>query len=191
MIVIRHRVNGGPLAGSVAEFRLRIDDDRLVEQAVRTVGRASNVEIEGRVVSVSPLVVSLESLPITITVPAGMTLPAALSAGDEVELIVSVGAGNVFTLVAVEQIENENQIEVEHEVEVKGFVVSSTATQLVVQSHGVAFTFGAPQGTTLPVFPVGTFVEVKGVVVSGKLTVERVKIEHDEDGGSHGGHDGH
>jgi hypothetical protein len=191
MIVIRHDVNGGPLAGAVAEFRVRIDDDKPVEQAVRTVGQAANVQIEGRVVSVSPLVVSLEGLPITITVPAGTTLPAGLSVGDETELIVSVGVGNVFTLVAVEQVENENQIEVEQEVEVKGFVVSSTATQLVVQSHGITFTFGAPQGTTLPVFPMGTSVEVRGVVVNGKLTIERVKIEHDEDGGSHGGHDGH
>jgi len=191
MIVIRHGVHDGPRAGAVAEFRVRIDDDKLVEQAVRTVGQAANVKVEGRVVSVSPLVVSLEGLPITITVPAGMTLPAALSAGDETELIVSVGAGNVFTLVAVEQVENENQIEVDQEVEVKGFVVSSTATELVVQSHGITFTFRAPHGTTLQVFPTGTFVEVRGVVVNGKLTVERVKIEDDEDGGSHGGHDGH
>src|SRR5262245_8175068 len=159
VIAIRHGTNRGPRDGAVAEFRVRIDDDELIEQAVHALGQAANVEIEGRVVSVSPLVVSLEGLPITIAVPAGMTLPSALSAGDEIELIVTVGAGNVFTLVAIEEIENENQIEVEQEVEVKGFVVSSTATQLVVQNHGVTFTFGAAPGTTLPTFAVGTFVE--------------------------------
>jgi hypothetical protein len=41
-------------------------------------------------------------LPVTITVPAGMTLPTGLAAGDDVELTVQVGTGNVFTLVSIE-----------------------------------------------------------------------------------------
>ena len=101
-------------------------------------------------------------------------------------LIVSVGAANVFTLVAIEEIENENQIENEQEVEVKGFVVSSTTTKLVVQSNGKTFTFAAATGTTLPILPTGTFVEVKGVMVKGVLTLERVKIEDDDGDGGDG-----
>jgi len=192
VIRIHHAARDHLRAGEVARFRVRIDDDELVEQAVKSLAQTANVEIEGRVVSVSPFVVSLEGLPITITVPPGMTLPAALSPGDEIELIVSVGAGNVFTLVAIGEIENENQIENEQEVEVKGFVVSSTAAQLVVQSNGKTFTFAAAPGTTLPILPVGTFVEANGVVVKGVLTLERVKIEDDDGDGSGGdGHGGH
>src|SRR5213592_4843600 len=52
-------------AGSIARFRVRIADDELVEQDVKSLAQAANVEIEGRVVSVAPLVVSLEGLPIT------------------------------------------------------------------------------------------------------------------------------
>ena len=93
--------------GTPAEFTIRFDGEELVEEDVVALqGQPGNVEIEGVVVSVSPLVVSTEELPITITVPAGMTLPAALAPGRRVELIVQVGAGNVFTLATVKEIEN-------------------------------------------------------------------------------------
>ena len=154
--------HGGLRAGTIAEFRVRIEEEELEEVAVVPVGQAANVRIEGRVVSVSPLVVSVEGLPITITVPAGMTLPAALSAGDRIELTVTAAAGNVFTLVAINEIENEvenvNPVAPQQEVEVKGSVVSSTASQIVVRSGGTMFTFAAPAGVTLPVLPAGTFV---------------------------------
>jgi hypothetical protein len=119
-----------------------------------------------------------------------MTLPSALAAGDRIEFTVQVVAGNTFTLVAIDEIEDANSPAAAREVEVKGSVVSSTATQLVVMSHGTLFTFAAPAGTTLPVFPTGTSVEAKGVSVNGVLTLVRVKVEDDEgDGdGSHGSH---
>jgi RNase P/RNase MRP subunit p29 len=197
VITIRHaarrlasRADHGDLrAGDIAEFRVRFDDDDLIEEAeTPALGQAGNVQIEGRVLSVSPLVVSVEGLPITITVPAGMTLPAALAAGARIELIAQVAAGNVFTLVAIEEIENANQIVREQEIEVKGFVVSSTSTQIVVNSHGMNFTFATPAGVTLPILPTGTFVEVKGRSVNGVLTLERLKLEDgDDDGGGGGG----
>jgi hypothetical protein len=200
VITIRHRAarrlasasdHGGIRAGSIAEFRVRIDDDDLFEEEAIVVGQAGDVEIEGAVVSVSPLVVSVEGLPITITVPAGMTLPAALAAGQRIELIVHTAPGNVFTLVAIEEIENANQIGVKEEVRVKGFVVSSSPTQIVVSSRGSVFTFAAPTGVTLPTLAVGTFVEVRGRSVHGVLTVERLKLEDGDDDGSGEGHDGH
>lgn len=51
--------------------------------------------------SVSPFVVSLEGLPIEITVPSGFTLPA-LTPGQEIELTVQTGAGNTFTLASID-----------------------------------------------------------------------------------------
>jgi hypothetical protein len=173
--------------GSIADFRIRIDDDDLFEDDAVLVRRAGDVEIEGTIVSVSPLVVSVDRLPITITVPAGMTLPAELAAGLRIELIVHVSAPNMFTLVTIEEVENENQIE-DDEVEAKGLVVSSSTALISVNSHGAVFTFAAPTGVTLPVLPVGTFVEVRGTRVHGVLTVERLKVE-DEDGGGHHGRD--
>ena len=193
-ITIHHRAarrpasssdHGGLRPGTIADFRVHIDDDDLFENHVIVVGQAGDVEIEGAVVSVSPLVVSVEGLPITITVPATVTLPAGLAAGQRIELIVHVTAPNVFTLVAIEEVENANEIL--EEVEVEGFVTASSTTQITVNSPGAAFTFTAPPGVTLPILRIGTFVEVRGAKVNGVLTVERLRVEDDDDDGGHRG----
>ena len=101
--------HGGLKSGDVAQFGIRFnDDDEAFEdgQPVQ-VGQANTAEIEGTIVSLSPFVVSLEGLPLTITVPAGMTLPADLAVGQEIELTVQVGSGNTFTLVAIDEVEND------------------------------------------------------------------------------------
>jgi hypothetical protein len=101
--------HGGLKSGDVAQFGIRFnDDDEAFEdgQPVQ-VGQANTAEIEGTIVSLSPFVVSLEGLPLTITVPAGMTLPADLAVGQEIELTVQVGSGNAFTLVAIDEVEND------------------------------------------------------------------------------------
>jgi hypothetical protein len=185
-------VHGAPIStGAGVVVTVGIDDHGgLTELENHATARAGDVEIEGNVVSAMPFVVSLEGLPITITVPAGMTLPAALSAGDRIELTVSVSPGNVFTLVSIDELENAQQEA--DEVEVRGPIVSSTASMLSVLAHGATFTFAAPAGVTLPILPMGTFVEAKGVVVKGVLTLVRVKLEDDGGGdGDGGGHDGH
>jgi hypothetical protein len=196
-LVASARDHGGLSAGEVADFQVRIgDDDELVEAAPPTpLGQTANVQVEGKVVSVSPLVVSLEGLPVTVTVPSGTTLPAGLAAGERIELTVTVGDGNVFTLVSVDEIEGAAQQTAGEEVEVRGLVVGSTASQLVVSSGGATFTFAAPAGVTLPTLAPGTSVEVRGVQVNGVLTLERLKLldEGDSGGGSGddgGGHDG-
>jgi hypothetical protein len=175
----------GLQAGDVAQFRVRFDDDDLVEAAPPLqLGQAGAVRIEGTIVSVSPLVVSVEGLPVTITVPTGMTLPSTLTAGARVELTVQVGAGNVFTLSSVDEQENDAE---NGEVEVKGAVVNSTTTQLVVSSGGSTFTFVAPTGTTLPVLAGGTLVEVRGFARNGVTVLERLRLEDENGGDDHGG----
>jgi hypothetical protein len=189
--------HGGLRAGDVAEFRVRVEADELVENAPPVaVGQATTVRIEGTVVSVAPLVVSLEGLPITITVPAGVTLPSGLAAGRRIELTVQVGAADTFTLVAVDEVENENEPPAAEEVELKGFVVTSTAMQLVVRNGAATVTFNAPAGAALPILAPGTFVEVRGLRRNGVLTADRIRVEQDDDhsGSGHddGGHgDGH
>jgi hypothetical protein len=184
--------HGDLRAGDVADFRVRFDeDDDLVEEAPPVqVGQAAVARIEGTIVSLSPFVVSTEGLPLTITVPAGVTLPAGLAAGQRIELTVQIGTGNTFTLVAIDEDENALPAVQAQEVEVKGSVVSSTASQLVVTSNGRMFTFTAPAGTTLPVLAAGTFVEVRGIQQSGTLTAERVRVEDQNGDGDGGGHDG-
>ena len=171
----------GEEKGQLGEFEVEFEHGDLVEDDFNPVAPAGTVEIEGRLVSVSPLVVSLEGLPIEITVPGGMTLPP-LTPGQEVELFVQAGAGNTFTLVSIKA-ENEN--ENENEVEAKGMVTNSTTSQITINAGGATLTFAAPSGQTLPVIAQGTFVEARGVTINGVLTLTRLKIE--DDGGGGGG----
>lgn len=174
--------------GDVAEFRIRFDDDDLVETAPPTqLGQTAIARIEGTIISLAPFAVSLEGLPLAITVPAGMTLPATLAAGQRIELTVQVGAANALTLVAIDEVENVNPGAEAQEVEVKGFVTSSTQAQIVVNADGELFTFAAPAGTTLPVLPAGTFVEVRGVQQGGAITLTRLRVEDNDGGDGSGG----
>jgi hypothetical protein len=181
--------HGDVKVGEVAEFRLRFDDDDLFEAASPTVvGQVATTRIEGTIVTLSPFVVSLEGVPVTITVPAGTTLPATLAPGQRIELTVQVGSANTFTLVSIDEV--ENQAAPAQEVEANGFVVSSTTTQIVVNANGVIVTFVAPSGATLPVLASGTFVEVRGLRQNGTITLTRLRVEDGEDGGGGGGDDG-
>ncbi|HZQ81409.1 MAG TPA: hypothetical protein VFB25_05500 [Gaiellaceae bacterium] len=182
--------HGGLRAGVVEEFRIRFgDDDDLVESGPPAqVGQAGSVQIEGSIVTVSPLVVSLDGLPLTIGVPSGVALPSTLVPGQRIGLTVDVGAANTFTLVAVDEAENVNPVAEGQEVEVKGVVTSSTATEVVVSANGLSFTFVAPAGSTLPTVPLGVLVEVRGVQQNGVITLTRLRS--DDEGGEGGGSSG-
>lgn len=183
--------HGGLRVGDVGEFRVRFEDDDLVEAAPPAqVGEAATAQIEGTIVSLAPFVVSTEGLPLTITVPAGMALPATLAAGGRIELTVQVGAGNTLTLVAIDEVASTAPGVQAQEIEVKGLVTTSTATQLVVDAEGTTVTFVASTGATLPVLAAGTSVEVRGVRQNGTVTLTRLRVEDDESGddGGGGGH---
>jgi FtsP/CotA-like multicopper oxidase with cupredoxin domain len=166
--------------GEMGEFEVEFEHDGLFEHDFTPVSQSGTVEIEGTLVSVSPLVVSLEGLPVEITVPSGVTLPA-LTPGQEVELTVQTGAGNTFTLVSIDQDENQ----VGEEVEAKGAVTNSTASQITIDAGGASLTFAAPVGKTLPILATGTQVEARGVTINGVLTLTRLRT--DDDGGGDGG----
>jgi hypothetical protein len=166
--------------GEMGEFEVEFERDGLFEHDFTPVSQSGTVEIEGTLVSVSPLVVSLEGLPVEVTVPSGVTLPA-LTPGQEVELTVQTGAGNTFTLVSID--EDENQVG--EEVEAKGAVTNSTASQITIDAGGASLTFAAPVGKTLPILATGTQVEARGVTINGVLTLTRLRT--DDDGGGDGG----
>jgi uncharacterized membrane protein YgcG len=133
----------------------------------------------------------VEGLPLTITIPAGMTLPAGLAVGQRIELTVQIGANNVFTLAAIDEIKKANPAVAAQEVEVKGFVVSSTTAKIVVSANRTTFTFVASVGTTLPVLATGAFVEVRGLRQNGTTTLTRLRVEDNGGGGGSGGGGGH
>jgi FtsP/CotA-like multicopper oxidase with cupredoxin domain len=168
----------GQQEGDLGEFEVEFEHGDLVEGGFTPVSQSGTVQIEGVLVSVSPLVVSIEGLPIEITVPSTVTLPA-LTPGQEVELVVQAGAGNTFTLASIGSADNED----ENEVEAKGPVTNSTTSQITIDAGGATVTFAAPAGATLPVIATGTNVEARGVTINGVLTLTRLRV--DDDGGDH------
>jgi FtsP/CotA-like multicopper oxidase with cupredoxin domain len=172
----------GQHEGEMGEFQIEFEHEGLFEHGFTPVSQSGAVEIEGTLVSVSPLVVSLEGLPIEITVPSGVPLPA-LTPGQDVELAVQPGAGNTFTLVSIAANEDEN------EVEAKGMVTESLVSQITIDADGASVTFAAPAGTTLPIIATGTCVEARGVKINGVLTLTRLRTDDDGDvgGDDHGG----
>ncbi len=175
----------GQEKGEIGEFEIEFEHGDLVEHGFTAASATGTVQIEGHLVSVSPLVVSVDGLPIEITVPSGMALPP-LTPGQEVELTVQAAAGNVFTLVSIQSGDNED----ENEVEAKGVVTASTTSQITIDADGATLTFAAPAGVTLPIVATGTFVEARGVTINGVLTLTRLRTDDDGDGGGGGG-DGH
>ena len=187
----RARLHPGDVAQVEIEFRRGV----ATRTGVVVVGQADTVEVEGRVLSISPLVISVGGLPVTITLPSGAALPAGIVVGTEIELTVRVDGGNVFTFVSVERVNDEEVEDDVDEVEVEGIVFSSSPGSIIVTARGVGtFTFAAPAGTTLATLPVGTRVEVKGRRVNGVLTIVRLKVEANsggDDDHGHGGGDDH
>ncbi|HEU5215014.1 MAG TPA: hypothetical protein VFU30_05695, partial [Gaiellaceae bacterium] len=169
--------HGDQRVGRIGEFELEIEHGDLFEHGFQAVSQAGTVRIEGVLVSVSPFVVSLEGLPITITVPSAITLPA-LTPGEEIELTVQAGADNTFTLVSI----GDEAANPADEVEAQGAVVTSSPTQITIDAGGAMLTFTAPTGVTLPVLAAGTFVEARGVTVNGVLTLTRLRVEDGGDG---------
>jgi hypothetical protein len=164
--------------GDIGEFQVEFEHGDLVEDDFTPVSKSGTVEVEGDLVSVSPLVVSIEGLPITITVPSGTTLPP-LTPGQDVELVVQAGAGNTFTLVSIQSEDNNDQ----GEVDAKGPVTNSTSSQITIDAGGAMLTFAAPTGQTLSVIAQGTRVEARGVTINGVLTLTRLRVDDDGGGG--------
>jgi FtsP/CotA-like multicopper oxidase with cupredoxin domain len=168
----------GQREGEIGEFEIEFEHGDLVEHGFTAAPASGTVEIEGDLVTVTPLVVSVEGLPIEITVPSGMTLPP-LTPGQELELTVQTGAGNTFTLVSIQSGDDEDQ----NEVEAKGTVTDSTTSQITIDTGDATLTFAAPAGQTLPVIATGTLVEARGVSIDGVLTLTRLRTEDGDGGG--------
>jgi hypothetical protein len=104
----------GPTPGTVVNVTVDTNDSELDQEDVDEVGEAQEIELEGKVASVTPptntvageIVLQVGASTIHVVVPAGMTLPA-LNPGDNAELEVTL-SGSTFTLVKAED-ENDDE----------------------------------------------------------------------------------
>ena len=170
-----------------------INEEEVEIEDVDEVGTTDLLELSGRFASFTApnLVINAGGGTITITVPGTMRLPP-LSSGDEVDLLVSVGARNAFTLAAIknegaddegnEGDQGDQGVDLNddgQEVEVKGVVVPGASGMLTVQPGGNAapVVCAIPAGMTVGVTGL---VEMQCELVNGTLTLTEIQAEDDQ-----------
>jgi hypothetical protein len=140
------------------------------------------VELRGRITSLSPLTVSNGTRSVTCAVPAGMSL-AGFAVGDVVEITCDL-VGGVWTLRRLKlEDELEDEVEVDDEVELKGVITS--LSPLTVSQGGRAVACVVPAGVPLGGFAVGDFVEIECDLQGGVFVLR--ELEHEDDDDDHSG----
>jgi hypothetical protein len=194
--------------GSEVEVVAAIDGSTLTLEAIKLDGESpgddggtdvdqGQVKVEGFVTGLDTTAGSItvqpgdNASPVTFTIPTGFALPSGIAVGSVVEARGEIVAG-VLTLTRIELRNNEDG---DQEVEAEGTVTAldTAAGSITIQSSGggdssddegggggAAFTFTIPSGFALPDgLAVGSSVEARGDIVSGVLTLTRIKLEDD------------
>jgi hypothetical protein len=179
----------GPRTGDRVEAHVSISRNGLAAGSLQELGHTDGLELEGIFLGIADGKLRLAVVhrgEVFVTIADGFQMPA-FKPGDEIELIVSVDSAGAFTLVSV-QGDDENDddhegIDEDHgRVEVKGQITDLQKDSISVRSGDAAPVMCAvPAGTDLSAFKVGDKVEMKCLLVDGKLTLARLKSEDDED----------
>ena len=207
--------SGGELPpGTVVNATLTINPSSgsVSQSDVQQVGQTGMVSLEGTISALSSgsLVLAVEEGALTtVTIPASITLPSTIAAGDRVELLTQVAAG-VFTLVTIQDdhaaassgqgtnvsdsgsssSSGGDQAKVEAEGLVTAVDLSSSPGTLTVQGgdNASGVTFTVPAGFTLPTLATGDRVHARGTLnPDGTITLVKLELQHPEGGDSGSG----
>ena len=183
---------------------IKLDDDNPGDDGGSDVDHGK-VKVEGFVTALDTTAGSItikpgdNASPVTFAIPDGFTLPDGLAVGSVVEARGEMVEG-VLTLTRIE-LGNEDG---EQEVEAEGTVTAldTTAGSITIQTDdegdnsadddgggdvGATFTFTIPDGFTLPDgVAVGSSVKARGAIVNGVLTLTRLRLDDEGDGGGDG-----
>ncbi len=184
--------------GDVVEATVEIDPQTgsVETGTVEQVGRASLVELEGTIASLSAttLVLAVEHGAITtISIPSSLSLPASIVTGDRVEVLAQFADG-AFTLVTIQDDHaaarsgsGASSEDERGEVEAEGIVSAVSAGSLTVQTeHGSAVTLVVPAGFDVSSVKVGDRVHAKGELQGdGSIVLRRLKLQGAQHGPEH------
>jgi hypothetical protein len=111
-------VTSGPSSGAVINTTVGIANGQLVQQAMQVVGQAGQVTVQAQVSAVGAgfITVLVNGVPLQISLPAGIQLPASL-VGQFVTLNLRLAENNA---IAEQEDEDENENENENEQEDQG-----------------------------------------------------------------------
>ena len=179
--------------GDIVAGRVRIGRNGLTARSLHDAGHSGALELEGIFLGLdgNQLRLAVEHRgEVFVTVPDGLQLPP-LTPGDEIELVVTVDAAGVFTLVSVQADDEDDDDDGAHEdngrVEVRG-TISDLGPPVMVQPHdGMPVQCAVPAGFSLSGFAVGDRVEMRCALVNHVLTITRLRHRDDDDGDGGGG----
>jgi hypothetical protein len=182
----------GTNPGDVVDVEVSISDTGLDATSLQQVGTTNLIQLDGTLTSVSStsLVLAVdEGAATTITVPASVTLPSAIVAGDKVEVLVDY-ASATFTLVTIHDdsaFSNSSGVSTSEDgasgvVHVEGLVVAANATTLTIQPGDAAapVVLSVPSGVDVSTLSVGARVHARGTLVGGVLTLTSFEVQGNE-----------
>ena len=198
---LAHDDDDGFEPGDRIDAHLSFDDDDFEVYDADEVGHAGLLELEGIYLETGTdgkiKLAVVHRGAVSVTVPGGFVLPP-LTAGDELELLVSVGADGSFTLVSLENETSDDEDEGDDEdededhgvdldegddeVEVKGTFVGVVGGVVSVQpGSGSAVQCNLNGGVVPAGITFGDFVEMECDLVDGKLVVKELEEEDEAD----------
>jgi hypothetical protein len=149
-------------------------------------GQSSNVEIEGLVVAANATSLTIqpgeEAAPVVVAVPSTIDV-STVTVGERVHARADLVNG-VLTLTSLDVQSSEGDQGQSMATEVEGFVVSVSATSLVIQPGDQAspVTLVVPSTIDVSTVTVGERVHVRGELVAGVLTLTSLHVQGQEDG---------
>ncbi|HVB51691.1 MAG TPA: hypothetical protein VND89_08165 [Acidimicrobiales bacterium] len=178
-------------SGDIVEVSVSINQSGLDETSLQQVGQTNLIELEGVLTSVTAtsLVLAVDQgASTTITIPASLTLPSTIVAGNKVEVVVDY-SGGTFSLVSISDDAAANASGVtssqdgqSSNLEIEGLVVAANATSLTIQPGDSAapMVVAVPPTIDVSTVTVGERVHARADLVNGVLTLTGLDVQSGE-----------
>lgn len=174
--------------GEQVSTEVDLGENGAVGNTVQTLGNSVLIDFSGTITALDPTSITISSDGVTtvVAIPDGVTLPALVQVGSEVEIVASV-SGSTLTLVEI-NLDGENgdsggsSVGNDASVHVEGFVTALDASSITIQpgDNASPVTFAIPSGFTLPSgLAAGSQVDAKGDVVNGVMTLSELELQND------------
>ena len=170
--------------GEKLDADVELTKDGPVGKEMHATGEAPVIDFSGVVTAIdaTSITVSEDDIDTVVQLPDGITLPAIVHVGSEVEIVATI-SGSTLTLTTIkldddnaqgDENEGGSSVDDHGRVEVEGAVTTFDTGAITIQpgENATPVTFVIPEGFTLPEgLTDGTTVEARGELVDGVLTL--------------------
>jgi hypothetical protein len=187
---------GSVHAGEKIDAEVELSNEGLVGTNMNVTGDAPLVDFSGVVTALdsTSITVTTEDIATVVQLPDSVVLPAIVHVGSKVEIMASI-TGATLTLTSIKLDDESSQgnedggssVDDQGRVEAEGTVTTFDSQTITIQpgDNATPVTFAVPDGFTLPAgLANGSVVEARGELVDGVLTLTRLELQDQSDGGS-------